>query len=375
MPNRSPEPDSPLSRALREAQEQAREQMSAAWQLQMERLAGDLAGGWRNTVEHIFEERFRELRSAVELEVAKAVEMRVAQEVASRRRDLSEDLNLAIRQLRYFESEAQWCAALLNSAVGFCSRAALFAVSGGVLRYLGARGGHASGSEELVTAEIPLTSARAFANAVESCDTVVSVCAAGELGAPIAGHFGESLRKRVYLFPLFTRERVVAILYAEAEDSPADVSGLELLSALAAAAIETHLATQNARRPSNVVSIAPPPGPPATPKAAVAALSPGSGWAALSKQEQELHLEAQRQARVRVAEMRLYKSAAVKQGRVDRNLYASLREEIDTGRADFRARFLDLTPTMVDYLHLELTRTLANDDETLLGPEYPGPMV
>jgi hypothetical protein len=104
-------------------------------------------------------------------------------------------------------------------------------------------------------------------------------------------------------------------------------------------------------------------------------VSPGSGWAALSKQEQELHLEAQRQARVRVAEMRLYKSAAVKQGRVDRNLYASLREEIDTGRADFRARFLDLTPTMVDYLHLELTRTLANDDETLLGPEYPGPMV
>ena len=30
---------------------------------------------------------------------------------------------------------------------------------------------------------------------------------------------------------------------------------------------------------------------------------------------------------------------------------------------------------MVDYLHLELLRTLANDDADLLGSEYPGPMV
>jgi hypothetical protein len=30
---------------------------------------------------------------------------------------------------------------------------------------------------------------------------------------------------------------------------------------------------------------------------------------------------------------------------------------------------------MVDYLHLELIRTLANDDAELLGKDYPGPMV
>jgi hypothetical protein len=29
----------------------------------------------------------------------------------------------------------------------------------------------------------------------------------------------------------------------------------------------------------------------------------------------------------------------------------------------------------VDYLHLELVRTLANDDVELLGQDYPGPMV
>jgi len=30
---------------------------------------------------------------------------------------------------------------------------------------------------------------------------------------------------------------------------------------------------------------------------------------------------------------------------------------------------------MVDYLHLELLRTLANDDSDLLGKDYPGPLV
>jgi hypothetical protein len=30
---------------------------------------------------------------------------------------------------------------------------------------------------------------------------------------------------------------------------------------------------------------------------------------------------------------------------------------------------------MVDYLHLEILRSLARDDDRLLGQSYPGPMV
>ena len=50
----------------------------------------------------------------------------------------------------------------------------------------------------------------------------------------------------------------------------------------------------------------------------------GSGigaWFELSREDQELHLKAQRFARVQVAEMRLYKSDAVKEGRASRELY------------------------------------------------------
>jgi hypothetical protein len=78
---------------------------------------------------------------------------------------------------------------------------------------------------------------------------------------------------------------------------------------------------------------------------------------------------------VQVAEMRLYKSQAVKTGRIERDLYGALREDVDRARDAFRQDFLTASPTMVDYIHLELLRTLANDDVELLGPTYPGPLV
>ena len=44
-------------------------------------------------------------------------------------------------------------------------------------------------------------------------------------------------------------------------------------------------------------------------------------------------------------------------------------------RESFREKHMSASPTMVDYLHLEMVRSLANDDADLLGPEYPGPLV
>jgi len=77
---------------------------------------------------------------------------------------------------------------------------------------------------------------------------------------------------------------------------------------------------------------------------------------------------------VRVAEMRLYQSQAVRSGRAQRSLYAALREEIDSAREAFRRDFVSASPAMPDYLHVELIRTLANDDAGVLGEDYPGPL-
>src|SRR5580693_4235138 len=51
-------------------------------------------------------------------------------------------------------------------------------------------------------------------------------------------------------------------------------------------------------------------------------------------------LTAQRFARVKVAEIQLYQGPAVKAGRISRDLYGSLRAEIDAARDAFRERFL-----------------------------------
>ena len=85
-------------------------------------------------------------------------------------------------------------------------------------------------------------------------------------------------------------------------------------------------------------------------------------------------LRAQRFARVKIAEIQLYQAHAVRNGRAARDLYGSLQPHIDAAREAFRERFLTPGQEVSDYLHVELVRELANDDATLLGPGYPGPM-
>ena len=101
---------------------------------------------------------------------------------------------------------------------------------------------------------------------------------------------------------------------------------------------------------------------------------PAATWEELAPAEQQIHLRAQRFARVQVAEMRLRYADAVQSGRTRRNLYDALREPIDTARGAFRKQYFTCS-SMVDYLDLELTRTLAHDNPELLGQHYPGPLV
>jgi hypothetical protein len=84
---------------------------------------------------------------------------------------------------------------------------------------------------------------------------------------------------------------------------------------------------------------------------------------------------AQRFARVRVAEIQLYHAAAMKTGRASGDVYSALRTQIDAAREAYREKFLTPVNGTADYLHAEFVRTLANDDEALLGPGYPGPLV
>jgi hypothetical protein len=113
----------------------------------------------------------------------------------------------------------------------------------------------------------------------------------------------------------------------------------------------------------------------ATPALPAASSAEPRAWKDLSAEDQKLHLQAQRVARVKVAEMRLYHGEALRNGAASGAIYDALRTEIDSARAAFLQAYLSKSPTMVDYLHLEVLRSLAHDDDRLLGEDYPGPMV
>jgi hypothetical protein len=149
------------------------------------------------------------------------------------------------------------------------------------------------------------------------------------------------------------------VLYAEPAADPIDLNGLELLAAVAGAAFPKPAAQAAGGAPFVQIGGAKP------------AVTP-ENWAAMPRAEQDVHLRAQRFARVHVAEMRLYQSSAVKEGRAARNLYQSLQAQIDAAREEYRRQFLEGSPQFADYLHQELVRTLANDDESMLGAGYPG---
>ena len=240
------------------------------------------------------------------------------------RSEISATLNQSVRRLRTFKSESQWGDALVESVASFCTRALLFTVSENTLRLQG-----------VDLTPIPIGTVPAFAAVIESKDPIVAMRTRGELSAGLANYLKEVPGARCWLFPILKGDRVAAVLYADGE---VDAGAVELLSNVAGAVLSGHQAT-------------PTPLP-----------------------ERKEHLEAQRMARVQVAEIVLYHSHALQSGRANRDLYQSLKPEIDARRQVFRRRFLENSPAMADYLHRELVKTLANDDAQLLGVDYPGPL-
>ena len=274
---------------------------------------------------------------------------------ANARRDLAEQLNMAVRRLRLAPDADELFATLVDAAASFAGGAAVFRIEGEVARGGPVRGVPEAAAEGFRGLEIPLASATALAEAAESCDPVATVTAPSEVSAELGVFAGHAEDARAFIYPLVVRGRTLALLYTW---GTVEGSAIELLTQLAAAVWTIMPA------PADLVSIAP----------SQAAAAP-TAWEKLSAEEQQLHLRAQRFARVQVAEMRLFETDAVQSGRASRDLYAALRVRIDKARDSFRRSFFTPCPSMVDYLHLELVKTLAHDDPDALGTDYPGPMV
>jgi len=179
--------------------------------------------------------------------------------------------------------------------------------------------------------------------------------------APLVEQLKHSPDGRAYVYPIVVKDSVPALLYAWDEPQrPVQGPALELAVQVAAA---------------QWIGLLPPPVVDLVSIAPLAPVKAASAWESLPSGEQQIHLRAQRFARVQAAQMRLHEGPAVLAGRLRRNLYETLRGPIDAAREQFRQDFFARCSSMVDYLDLELVRTLANDDAELLGTNYPGPMV
>jgi hypothetical protein len=288
-----------------------------------------------------------------QLEAAERTFQRLQHDLSTRDSAQIAALNRAVRRLRVAAGGDRWTAELVAVAQAFCDRAALFHIRGTALTVEAVRGFDAAG-----LTEIPLSQAPAFRTCLETRDSVVAMRTAREMSPALASRLGETSQGKFYLFPVTYRARVVAMLYADSQHGDVQPDALELLATVAGAVaepLEHKSSGQKSNAANGLVRIA--------------------GTAMAGAGERELHVQARRFARVQAAEIRLYKSENVKNGRAACDLYTSLKTEIDSARDVYHRDFMVRSPSMVDYLHGELVRTIANDDAALLGPEYPGPLV
>lgn len=258
-------------------------------------------------------------------------------------------LNQLLRRLRQYKTEGEWAATLADSVALFSNELALLELQGGLLKLRAARGLN-------LAPDLTIQIAPAFSNAIETKDPVVALRSASEVGPELALAGG-----RARLIPIENGERVVALLFI-ADSDELDPNALELIAGLASAV----LARKTNAHLHNQIGVTPP--------AAAKETRTLPAWSDLSESEQALHLRAQRFSRVAVAEAQLSRPEACNAGREARNLYLFLKTEIEKARDSYRKQFM-VIPSMVDYLHLELIRVLAGNDEEAMGVEYPGAMV
>jgi hypothetical protein len=99
----------------------------------------------------------------------------------------------------------------------------------------------------------------------------------------------------------------------------------------------------------------------------------GPGWAFTTRRfsseggDDVGHEEARRLARLLVTEIKLYNEEQVEEGRRGRNIYRTLKEDIDRSRQIYEERIDETVRTDSDYFRDELVKILAAGDEEVMG--------
>ncbi len=301
------------------------------------------ATAWREDVRRLCEQ----IGEATEAQMR--IERRSGETAGARK--VAEQLNQLVRRIRQSASEEAVHSVLAAGSVPFCERMAAFAFNTTHTYSVSVRG-CATESIRFETHTAP-----ALLTALETKDPVVAAATVGELSPELfeAAMKGGEVVERAYLFPLVVSGAVRAMLFAAGSVQSAP---LELLAETAGMRLEALDKERSKKSGEGLVKLAFP--------------QKAGKWEDLSPAEQAVHLRAQRKARALVADLRLAHGERIRKSQAEGNVYRALKPEIDAAREIWRKEFVNSSPAMVDYLYLELLGNLANNEERLLGPEFPG---
>ena len=304
----------------------------------------------------------------------------------------SEKLLAAVAAVQASAGQRDILNTLLDQTAGFCARSVLFVVKQEVATVWQALGFEDDNAvrDFALDSETHLLQHVLGKREPATGDTT-------QMDARFLNTFGAPVNGECHLLPLFLKDKVAAVLYADAGTANASCerSALDLLARFTSIWLEAQGARKGAPEEAAVES-----SPTETPKPPTVGLSADSpewsqsGAAAavaripepvpvapvapeavpaaceMSTADADTHKRAQRFARLLIDEIKLYNKAKVEEGLKQKDLYDRLHDDIDKSRASYAKRYGSTAAVAGDYFVQELIRGLAQGDATTLGPNF-----
>jgi hypothetical protein len=308
-------------------------------------------------VAEVFDAALPKLRSEIVRRAAEVLEL-MAPAPGSSPSDL---LNAASASIHESSTQAEILRHLLEGEARFAARVALFVVKGGSIS--GWQGIGFEDNEALKT--LSVNAGSGLAGKAIKARTPASG-SAQEFDAGFVSSVKAPAGDQCLVLPLVVKDKVAAVIYADAGTAPGgtlDASGLQALTRFAAVWLE--LAALR-KAGGSATEETPQPQP-----AAMAATAPSLAPAPAASDEDELHKKARRFAKLLVEEIKLYNQPRVEEGRQHKDLYDRLRVDIEKSRSTYDKRYAESPVASANYFTQELIRILADNDVSLMGAGFP----
>ncbi len=336
----------------------------------------------------VLESRVAELRDEL---VRRAVEE--VQPALSASGGGSDKLLAAVAQVQTHAGQRDILNALLEQSAGFCARSVLFVVKQEVATVWQAIGFDDDDAVRnfALDSETPLL--QYVLGKREPCtgDTT-------RMDARFLTTFGAPVNGECHLLPLFLKDKVAAVLYADAGTANASCerAALDLLARFTSLWLEAQAGRKAAQEESSQApAVSEPPAAEVSAKPAAGLSADASEWshgtsaaaaapameahapaqfapaaAAMSAADADTHKRAQRFARLLIDEIKLYNKGKLEEGLKRKDLYDRLRDDIDKSRASYAKRYGSTAAASGDYFVQELIRGLAQGDASSLGANF-----